>query len=175
MEKRAVELIKRLDLQPHREGGYFRRVFESTHRVLCRDSREERSALTTIYYLLTAEQYSRWHRIAGDEIWHHYEGDPVELVWAGADRCGQHILGPAGEASAPVAVVPGGCWQAARTLGKYALLGCSVAPGFTYAEFELLGSSGGPVREFKARYPDLWRRVQKWVDIADRTMTPGGT
>ena len=161
--QRAAELIRALDLQPHPEGGYFREVFRSVGRVLYKNSGEERSALTTIYFLLVAGQHSQWHRIAADEVWHYYEGDPLELVWVGAGGTGQQVVGPVGGESAPVAVVPGGSWQAARTLGEYTLVGCSVGPGFEYAEFELLGRSAEEEGEFRERYPDLWERVRGWA------------
>lgn len=159
--KRAEELIRVLDLQPHPEGGYFREVFRSACRVCYHNSGEERAALTTIYYLLVAGRHSQWHRIRADEIWHHYEGAPLELVWAGAAGCAQQVLGPADGASAPVGVVPGGCWQAARTLGAYSLIGCSVGPGFEYSEFELLSDSAEEQKQFMARHPDLWERMRE--------------
>ncbi|MBN1540788.1 cupin domain-containing protein [candidate division KSB1 bacterium] len=166
--KRTSELIRLLDLQPHPEGGYFSEIFRSGCRVRYKDSLEERSALTSIYYLLVAGQHSQWHRIKADEIWHHYEGAPLQLVWAGTGVSEKRVLGPVGEKSAPVAVVPGGCWQAARTLGEYTLIGCSVGPGFEYSEFELLRASEKETREFRARHPDLWERVRAWAGNDDR-------
>src|SRR5215510_13188986 len=81
MHKRARDLINELGLQPHPEGGYFREIFRSGQKVQPLDERSERSALTTIYFLLIKGQYGRWHRVASDETWHFYEGDPLELYW----------------------------------------------------------------------------------------------
>ena len=79
MRKRAKELISELDVKPHPEGGYFREIFRSKHKVQPLDERSARSALTTIYFLLTKGQYGRWHWVASDEMWHFSEGDPLEL------------------------------------------------------------------------------------------------
>jgi len=148
MDARAAELIRRLGLEPHPEGGFFREIFRSAARVRPIDGRPERSAATTIYFLLAAGTHSRWHRVRSDEVWHFYEGDPLELFFAppDADRVTRVVLGPARSAdgsaaaapSAHVHVVPAGWWQAARPAGRYALTGCTVAPGFEYEDFTFL-------------------------------------
>ena len=99
MHPRVHELIDVLDLEPHREGGYFRRVFASEEIVSPADARGPRVALTSIHYLLAAGQTSRWHRVASDEAWHHCEGDPIELfaLRPGLDRLHRWVLGPVGE------------------------------------------------------------------------------
>jgi predicted cupin superfamily sugar epimerase len=97
-----------------------------------------RDALTTIYYLLAAGQLSRWHVVALDEVWHFHEGDGLELLaWRpGAAAVEAIELGPvSGGGARPLHVVPRGVWQAARPLGAYALVGCTVAPGFDFADF----------------------------------------
>jgi len=149
MTTRARTLIEILRLQPHPEGGHYREVFRSRRIVTeAGPSQRRRAALTTIYFLLTAGQHSRWHRVGSDEAWHWYEGDPLELLWVSGDTP-PHVtrtrLGVAGPSSEPVAVVPAGCWQAARSMGAYTLVGCSVGPGFDFADFELLGP--GPERD----------------------------
>lgn len=122
----ADDLIKRLGLQPHPEGGYFRETF--------RDSNPGRAHSTAIYFLLKRGEASRWHRVDAAEIWHFYHGAPLELKIGKA--C--HILGPAIEkGEAPQWVVPPGEWQTARSLGDYTLVGCTVAPGFEFSKFEL--------------------------------------
>ena len=78
MHPHASALIRLLDLTPHPEGGYYREVFRSPRMVRASDSAVERAAVTTIYFLLVAGQHSRWHRIRSDEVWHYYEGDPLE-------------------------------------------------------------------------------------------------
>jgi predicted cupin superfamily sugar epimerase len=139
MDSRAAHLIRELDLQPHPEGGYFREVFRSAREVQPRDSRPARSALTTIYFLLPEGQHSRWHRVASDEVWHFHEGEPLELFWV--DSRGvvhRELLGGVGGSVRPVRVVPAGCWQAARPTGSYALVGCTVGPGFDFDDFEMV-------------------------------------
>ena len=139
MHKRAKDLISELGLRPHPEGGYFREVFRSAHNVQPSDERSMRSASTTIYFLLTKGQHGRWHRVASDEVWHFYEGDPLEVYWIdGQDAIHQDVLGTGTSNAHPMCVVPGGCWQAAKPLGQYSFLGCTVAPRFEFQDFEML-------------------------------------
>jgi len=145
MHKRAKDLISELGLQPHPEGGYFREVFRSTHKVQPLVERSPRSALTTIYFLLTKGQHGCWHRVASDEAWHFYEGDPLEVYWIDEKEVvHQEVLGTGRSTAHPMCVVPAGCWQAARPLGEYSFLGCTVAPGFEFQDFEML-SDGSEV------------------------------
>jgi len=139
---RPDDLIAALGLQPHPEGGWYAEVFRSSSTVTPADGRGTRRALTTIYFLLTAGQTSRLHRVSSDEVWHFYEGDPLELTIAPGDLASlsRTTLGPAGESSAPVFTVPAGFWQGARPLGAYTLVGCTVGPGFEFADFELLAA-----------------------------------
>jgi predicted cupin superfamily sugar epimerase len=139
MHQRAKELIHELRLEPHPEGGYFRETFRSTRKVQPLDERSERSALTTIYFLLAKGQHGRWHRVASDEAWHFYEGDLLELYWIDSrDVVHRELLGTGSPDAHPMCVVPAGCWQAARPVGEYSLVGCSVAPGFDFQDFEIL-------------------------------------
>jgi uncharacterized protein len=145
MHNRATDLIRELRLQPHPEGGYFREIFRSAHKVQPLDERSARCALTTIYFLLVKGQHGRWHRVASDEAWHFYEGDPLEIYWIdGRDAVHQELLGPGTSNAHSMCVVPAGCWQAATPLGEYSLLGCTVAPGFEFQDFEML-SEGSAV------------------------------
>ena len=136
-------MIRRLRLEPHPEGGHYREIFRSAHLVR-RDS-DTRSAVTTIYFLLCRDEISRWHVVASDEIWHHYEGAALEIVTyqPEADRPEIVRLGPEAKASRPVHTVPAGCWQSARTAGEYALVGCTVAPGFEFADFRFVADQPG--------------------------------
>lgn len=129
----AADVVRLLRLQPHPEGGHFRETF--------RDPRGEsgRAHATAIYYLLARGERSHWHRIDAAEVWHWYAGAPLELGIAEAGRPAVTLrLGcdlAAGEA--PQAVVPAQAWQAAKSLGDWTLLGCTVAPGFVFERFEL--------------------------------------
>lgn len=123
----AQDVIRILDLAPHPEGGYYRETFRD-------------SASTAIYYLLEAGDCSHWHRVIGSsEIFHHYAGGPLALTLspnghdAEAHRLGKNIQG--GEK--PHIVVPDGWWQTAESLGRWTLVGCTVAPGFQFENFEM--------------------------------------
>jgi predicted cupin superfamily sugar epimerase len=144
MHQRAQDLISELRLEPHPEGGFFRETFRSTRKVQPLDERSERSALTTIYFLLAKGQHGRWHRVASDEAWHFYEGDLLELYWIDTrDVVHREMLGTGSPGAHPMCVVPAGCWQAARPLGDYSLVGCTVAPGFDFQDFEII-AEGSP-------------------------------
>lgn len=135
---RPAELITALGLQPHPEGGHYVETFRSAH-VLA-TAAGSRNASTAILFLLTAGSCSRWHRVSSDEAWHWHEGGPLELLLCPAPGAAltRLRLGPVATDTRPQAVVPAGWWQAARPLGEYALVGCTVAPGFDFADFTLL-------------------------------------
>jgi predicted cupin superfamily sugar epimerase len=151
----ASELVAKLALQPHPEGGWYREVYRSPTRV--ETARGSRSAITTIYYLLERNQLSRWHVVQADELWHFYGGAPLELLQyepasrklvrhelahvAGAGSSGAAVRPATEPGNAPataVAVIPTGVWQAARSLGEYSLAGCTVGPGFEFADFQFV-------------------------------------
>ena len=140
MDARAADIVASLGLQPHPEGGFFRELYRSPSRVQPLDARAERTALTTIYFLLPAGEVSRWHRVSSDEVWHFFEGDPLELFTLDPSS-GQrirHLLGPVSSRLEPECVVPADTWQAARSTGRFTLVGCVVGPGFDFADFEML-------------------------------------
>jgi predicted cupin superfamily sugar epimerase len=123
----ADSIIAALDLKPHPEGGYYREVFRDVNPG-------GRDFSTAIYFLLKAGQASRWHRVDAVEIWHWHRGAALELM-VGKTK---YILGPGIErGERPQGVVPKCIWQAARSLGAYTLVGCTVAPGFDFAGFEM--------------------------------------
>jgi uncharacterized protein len=130
----AADVIRLLDLKPHPEGGHYRETFRDAPH-----SAAGRAASTAIYFLLARGERSHWHRIDAVELWHWYAGAPLRLEIA--DRSGRIeslTLGcdlAAGER--PQAVVPAHAWQAAQSLGDWTLVGCTVAPGFDFAGFEL--------------------------------------
>lgn len=142
MHPRAAELIEALKLEPHPEGGFFSQVFRSKRTVAPADGRPGRPALTVIHFLLVEGSASRWHRLLSDEAWHHCEGAPVELFTApaGGGPVERRLLGPLASGAEPLRVVPALWWQAARTLGGFSLVGCSVGPGFDYDDFTLLSA-----------------------------------
>lgn len=138
-------LILALELQPHPEGGWYREVYRSADRFAPSSLPERylgsRAYVSTIYFLLQAGEVSCFHRLRSDEVWHFYDGSPLTL----------HLLHPDGTAAtvrlgkAPhkgeqfILGVPRGTWMAAEVNpgGKYSLAGCTVAPGFDFADFEL--------------------------------------
>jgi predicted cupin superfamily sugar epimerase len=138
MHSDARAIVNALGLGPHPEGGFFRETFRAP--LTFATPRGHRAASTAIYYLLPAGTTSARHRVASDEVWHHYAGDPLELTIEHTDGGRELVvLGPdlaAGQR--PQAIVPAGAWQSARPLGeRFALCGCTVAPGFDFADFEL--------------------------------------
>jgi predicted cupin superfamily sugar epimerase len=156
MDSRAAALISSLGLTPHPEGGYFGEVYRSTTLVRPLDGRPHRTSLTTIYFLLTAGDLSRWHRVASDEVWHYYEGDVLELFVADPEleRVARHVLGPVGSGVRPVHTVAASQWQAARSTGAYTLVGCTVGPGFDFADFEMLRDRPADSEAVRRGHPD---------------------
>ena len=130
-------------MQPHPEGGFFAEIHRS-------------ALLTEIFFLLTAGDISRWHRVRrSDEVWHYYEGAPLELLTAGLDfeRLDRHVLGPVTAGQRPVFVVEAGVWQAARSTGDHTLVGCTVAPPFDFANFEMLRDDARAAADAVRRQP----------------------
>lgn len=154
MNPRAADLILQLVLAPHPEGGHYREVFRSPGLVRPADGRGDRSALTTIYFLLSAGEVSRWHRVESDEVWHLYEGGPLELLELDlpAGTFQRNLLAVDGRR---VHTVPAGRWQAARPLGDYALMGCTVGPGFDFADFRMLSDDPDSASRVRAKWPEL--------------------
>jgi predicted cupin superfamily sugar epimerase len=157
LHPRAAELIATLDLRPHPEGGFYREIFRSRRHVSPADGRAQRAALTTIYFLLVEGTWSRWHQVLSDEVWHLYEGGPLELLELSpsGDSLTRHRLAPIGDGtSAPVHTVVAGQWQAARPLAAYAFVGCTVGPGFDFADFGLLRDNAERSAAVTAAWPE---------------------
>lgn len=143
-DREAERWIERLRLAPHPEGGFYRETLRSEH-------------ATTIYYLLPAGQFSAWHRVHGaDEVWHHYAGDLLALATLGPDReLRREVLGQ----EVHHAVVPAGVWQAAAPVGdRFALVGCTVAPAFSFDRFEL-----GRRETLVAEFPEHERPILRFT------------
>lgn len=140
MHPTAAALIRSLDLAPHPEGGYYRRVYASARQVT--DNGQPRPALTVIRFLLSAGQCSAWHRVDAEETWHWQQGDALELlIYDASSEQVQRVIVDAAERGEPMHVVPAGRWQAARSLGDFTLVGCTVSPGFVWEGFALLEES----------------------------------
>lgn len=138
----AEEVIKRLDLKAHPEGGYFRETF--------RDSRTDasgRAVSTAIYYLLGLGEVSEWHRVDATEIWHYHAGAPMVITLSpnGHDAQARHLGPDFSNGQEPQIVVPANHWQTATSLGAWTLVGCTVAPGFDFAGFEMAPPGWRPV------------------------------
>ena len=137
----AQDIIDKLNLTPHPEGGHYRETF--------RDSAgpDGRSFSTAILFLLKRGELSRWHRVDATEIWHWHAGAPLALSCAEAEggAVEELVLGPdvlAGEV--PQIVIPAGHWQSARSMGGWTLVGCTVAPGFEFSGFEMAAEGWSP-------------------------------
>jgi uncharacterized protein len=130
----AADIIARLELRPHPEGGHYRETFRDV-----RVDANGRALSTSIYFLRARGERSHWHRVDAVETWHYYAGSPLTLHIIGDGGVRHTVrLGPdlaAGER--PQAIVPACAWQAAETTGDWTLVGCTVAPGFEFAGFEL--------------------------------------
>ena len=137
----AQELVAALGLAPHPEGGWYKETFRDRPAV------GGRGALTQILYLLPAGEISAWHRVNdATEVWHHYAGAPLTLSLSADGRTVvDHIMGPdvlAGQV--PHVVMAPGVWQSARSLGDWTLCGCTVAPAFEFAGFEMAPPGWAP-------------------------------
>ena len=157
MSPKARDLVRQLSMKPHPEGGWYREIYRSPASV--EGAKGRRSALTTIYYLLEKGQVGRWHVVDADEVWHFYQGAPLELFSYEpiSTELARHVLDAPGGGKEPVAIIGSGVWQASRSLGDYSLVGCGVAPGFEFSDFrfvaDLPGRTAhfeGPLREWKA-------------------------
>jgi predicted cupin superfamily sugar epimerase len=136
----AEEVIRRLDLAPHPEGGHFRETFRDV------DGADGRARSTAIYFLLPAGEVSHWHRVDAVEIWHWYAGGPLALTVSenGHDARSVHLGPDLLRDQRPQAIVPAHAWQTATSLGRWTLVGCTVAPGFDFAGFEMAPADWRP-------------------------------
>jgi predicted cupin superfamily sugar epimerase len=160
MSEDAALLIERLGLAPHPEGGWYRQVHRSGLKVQTPGG--ERTALTTIYYLLEQNGLersgtSRWHVVDADEVWHFYAGALLELFiyYPGTGQLSQRTLGSPADGHEAVAVVHAGSWQAARTTGSYSLMGCTVGPGFEFSGFQFVSALADHQQHFKGEMRTL--------------------
>ena len=146
--KTARELVAELELATHPEGGWYREIHRSAE--IISTVRGPRSALTSIYYLLESPQFSRWHVVASDEIWHFHDGAPLELlIYRPSTReLSSRVLGQPSAGYEALVNVRAGEWQAARSLGDWTLMGCDVGPGFDFEDFQFIESVEGHESHF---------------------------
>jgi uncharacterized protein len=164
MTKDANYWIGKLGLEAHPEGGYFRQTYKADL-MLAKESLPEefsgaRAASTAIYFLLRGEEFSAFHRLRSDEVWHFYVGSTLVVhVIDEAGRYSEILLGNDPEAGEALqAVVKAGCWFASRVKdGKsFALVGCTVAPGFDFDDFEM-----GRREELVREYPQCREVIER--------------
>ncbi len=153
----ASQVIKELQLTPHPEGGWFREVYRSADRV--QRGEQSRSATTAIYYLLEHGQLSRWHVVDADEIWHFYGGAPLELIAydPSSRQLTRTVLWTPGAGFTAIGIIPAGVWQAARSLGEYSLVGCTVSPGFEFSGFRFTAD----LPDHRAHFVDAMSEYQE--------------
>jgi predicted cupin superfamily sugar epimerase len=141
----AEKIAKQLQLQPHPEGGYFKETYRSQGSInqsdLSDDISGNRNYSTAIYFLLTSDSFSAFHRIKQDEIWHFYKGNPIKLHVISAEGVYTNVIigNNLGNGELPQYVVNAKDWFAAEVIGAntFSLLGCTVSPGFDFKDFEL--------------------------------------
>ncbi|MCI0639006.1 MAG: cupin domain-containing protein [Gemmataceae bacterium] len=160
----AEEIIELLDLRPHpKEGGFFRETYRAAGNIEAKALPEryagDRSVSTAIYYLLTPSTYSALHRLKSDEVFHFYLGDPVRMLQLSPDGSGRTLVlgSDVLRGQQPQVVVPSGVWQGSllEPGGRFALLGCTVAPGFDYADYEQ-----GIRSDLTKQYPEF----RDWIE-----------
>ena len=157
LPRTADEVIRLLDLKPLTiEGGFFRETYRSPDLIDLPRYSSQRSLATAIYYLITPETFSRMHRVPGEEIFHFYLGDPVEMLQLDPDGTGEIItMGQHLAAGMKLQhIVPGGWWQGARLKagGRFALMGTTMSPGFAYEDYAA-GTPDELVRKWPAFAP----------------------
>lgn len=152
------EVVAALGLVPHPEGGFYREMFRASAHVSAPFAPVTRAASTAIYFLLEASDFSAFHSVSSDEVWHHYLGAPLELHTI--DTSGNHgqvLLGPdLSRGQRPQWVVPADTLQAARISGPgFGLFGCTVSPGFDFADFSMPAGA-----ELIGRFPALRQVIE---------------
>lgn len=158
MHREAARLVKKLGLEKHPEGGYFKQTYRSDAIVSVAGYDGPRNISTAIYYLLASDQFSAFHRMKSDEIWHHYAGGSITLYAINADGKLSRIRISRG--GSPQAVIRAGTWFAASLNSKrsYCLLGCTVSPGFDYREWEL-----GKREELVRMHPQHRKIIERYT------------
>lgn len=155
----AKEWVKKLGLKKHPEGGYFRETFRSRIQISAPGFSGDRSASTAIYYLLESGQFSAFHRIKSDELWHLYAGSSLVIHVIDGGKMSTLTLGKE-KGQEPQAAVKAGCWFAASVARpqSYSLAGCTVAPGFEFVDWEI-----GKREELLSKYPKHRQTIEQYT------------
>ena len=164
MANSIKNIIETLKLKPHPEGGFYKETYRSLETIpeesLSIKYKGERNHSTCIYFLLTSDNFSAFHRIKQDEIWHFYDGSPIRLhMISELGVHSEHIIGrDLAKGEIPQFVVPGGYWFAAEVINtnSYSLVGCTVSPGFSFEDFELITR-----KELITLFPDQEEIISK--------------
>lgn len=155
-KKRIEELVAQLDLRPHPEGGFYKEIYRSDLGV--NTASGERSIMTSIYFLLTSDNISKFHQIKSDEMWFYHEGSPLTVHMI--DESGRYEkikVGPAGEENRPQQMVPAGVifGSTVDEFDSYSLVSCVVAPGFNFEDFRLFSKE-----ELLPKFPEHEEIIQ---------------
>jgi uncharacterized protein len=159
LNKDAARLIKRLGLEKHPEGGYFKQTYTAHTIVNVEGYDGPRPVSTAIYYMLVADQFSAFHRIRSDELWHHYAGSSLTLYAIDNGELSEIKMGKSRGEAAQVAI-KANTWFAASLNDKksYCLLGCTVSPGFDYLDWKV-----GRRNELVKMYPQHRRIIERYT------------
>ena len=162
---KAENWVNNLGLMPHPEGGYFKEVYRSEEEIPARALparfKGNRNFSTAIYYLLGKGDFSAFHRIHSDETWHFYAGDPLEIWMILPDgESVRKLVGISDESSVLMFTVTAGTWFAARSTGEYSLCGCTVAPGFDFADFEM-----GDYTQLTSLFPQHEKLIKQFTRV----------
>lgn len=150
----AQEIIEKLQLLPHPEGGYYKETYRSALELNSPQNDEVRNAMTDIYFLLCKGQVSRLHKVLHEELWNFYAGAPLELIELDAETLEEKIV-VLGQGLNFKHCIQANNWQAARSTGDYTLVGCTVAPGFDFADFSFLSDTEVLTEKLSAKSPEL--------------------
>jgi uncharacterized protein len=158
VHREVLRLVKKLGLEKHPEGGYFKQTYRSDTIVNVEGYDGPRNIATAIYYMLAGDEFSAFHRIKSDEVWHHYAGGPITLYTISSDRKLSKIK--MGNDGTFQVIIKAGTWFAAALDSKrsYCLLGCTVSPGFDYRDWEL-----GKRSDLVEMYPQHKKVIERYT------------
>jgi len=156
----AKDLIQKLQLKPHPEGGYYAETYRSSQIILTNEGKS-RNISTAIYYLLENKDKSHFHRIQSDELWFFHQGEPLEIVTLHNRKASSIILGNNVEnGEIPQAIIPANIWFASKIITGigYSLVSCTVAPGFDFLDFEIANRE-----DLIQQFPHLKNRIEEFT------------